>query len=308
MTLHPARAPLRRVLLEGADRALRARRAVRAPLRRRRGGPRRAAELWPMASIPVLVDDATGSCSASRRRSSSTSTASATRRRSCPPTGRGAAGAALGPGLDGQVATPMQKIVGDELRPEDGRDPEGVAQARAQLDRVYALLDDAPGGGGLGWPGDAFTLADCAAAPGAPLRPRRAPLGRGRAPAADALLRGADGAAVGGAGDRRGPAVPGGLPAAVAGVGGLARSGDASAGRRVQGERAPRPLSVPRRPRRSRRSPSRATAAGPELSAPPSLFGGKVRRSCPCSSMSPGKSTSSRVLASQEQVDAVGAP
>ena len=40
-------------------------------------------ELWPMGSIPVLVDD--GLVLPESRRSSSTSTASATRRRSSPP-------------------------------------------------------------------------------------------------------------------------------------------------------------------------------------------------------------------------------
>ena len=44
--------------------------------------------------------------------------------------------------IDGQVMTPMQKIVADSLRPEDARDPYGVDEARATLDRAYALLDD----------------------------------------------------------------------------------------------------------------------------------------------------------------------
>jgi uncharacterized protein YndB with AHSA1/START domain len=72
-------------------------------------------------------------------------------------------GAALGPRDRRPVATPMQKIVGDALRPEGGRDPEGVRQARVELDRAYALLDAHVGDGGLAGP--AFTLADCAAAP-----------------------------------------------------------------------------------------------------------------------------------------------
>jgi glutathione S-transferase len=65
---------------------------------------------------------------------------------------------------DGHVMTPMQKIVGDRLRPEGGRDAEGVRRARATLDRAYDVLDDHLAGGG--WlAGPAFTLADCAAAP-----------------------------------------------------------------------------------------------------------------------------------------------
>lgn len=66
--------------------------------------------------------------------------------------------------LDGHVMTPMQKIVGDSLRPEGRGDPEGVAEARARLDRAYALID-----GHLAdqrWAaGPEFSLADCAAAP-----------------------------------------------------------------------------------------------------------------------------------------------
>jgi glutathione S-transferase len=60
--------------------------------------------------------------------------------------------------------TPMQKIVGDSLRPEGRSDPEGVDQARATLDRAYALLDAQLVADG--WlAGPQFTLADCAAAP-----------------------------------------------------------------------------------------------------------------------------------------------
>jgi len=60
--------------------------------------------------------------------------------------------------------TPMQKIVGDSLRPEGRRDPHGVADARATLNRAYALLDDHLGT--RDWAaGPAFSLIDCAAAP-----------------------------------------------------------------------------------------------------------------------------------------------
>ncbi len=122
--------------------------------------------------------------------------------------------------LDGQVATPMQKIVGDSLRPEGRRDPEGVAQAHAQLDASYALLDDHLAD--LPWAaGDAFTLADCAAAPALHYARVVHRWDEPGAAAPDALRRGAAGAAVGGARDRRGAPLPRGLPAAVAGLGGL---------------------------------------------------------------------------------------
>jgi glutathione S-transferase len=65
---------------------------------------------------------------------------------------------------DQQLSTPMQKIVGDELRPEGGRDPEGVASARRTLDTAYGVLDarlaDSAWAGG-----ETFTVADCAMFP-----------------------------------------------------------------------------------------------------------------------------------------------
>ncbi|MBR1159599.1 glutathione S-transferase family protein [Bradyrhizobium elkanii] len=72
--------------------------------------------------------------------------------------------------LDLYVHLPMQKVVGDRLRPADSKDPHGVAEARAQLRTSYAILDQqlilnqqrAHGGWMMG---EHFSLADCAAAP-----------------------------------------------------------------------------------------------------------------------------------------------
>lgn len=67
--------------------------------------------------------------------------------------------------FDNYVSTPMQKIVGDRLRPDDARDATGVAEARAALRRAYAVAEPQLAGAG-GWAaGPDFTLADCAAAP-----------------------------------------------------------------------------------------------------------------------------------------------
>ncbi|MGK6357085.1 glutathione S-transferase family protein [Sphingomonas sp. DT-207] len=84
--------------------------------------------------------------------------------------------------FDNYVMTPVQKLVGDAIRPEDARDPFGVAEARRMLDTVYAWLDErlAP----HPWAtGEHFTLADCAAAPSLfyadwahPIAPARASL------------------------------------------------------------------------------------------------------------------------------------
>lgn len=66
--------------------------------------------------------------------------------------------------FDLYVAVPMQRIVGDRLRPADSRDPFGVAEARRSLDTAYAMLDAHLAG--RDWAiGDRFTLADCAASP-----------------------------------------------------------------------------------------------------------------------------------------------
>jgi len=66
--------------------------------------------------------------------------------------------------LDLYVAIPMQKIVLDRLRPEGGHDPIGVAEARERLASAYAVLEAELAD--RHWlAGDAFTMADCSAAP-----------------------------------------------------------------------------------------------------------------------------------------------
>ncbi len=66
--------------------------------------------------------------------------------------------------FDGYVMTPMQKIVADVLRPAGSKDPAGVADAHAQLEKAYGWLDRRVAGRAWG-AGSDFTLADCAAAP-----------------------------------------------------------------------------------------------------------------------------------------------
>jgi glutathione S-transferase len=125
----------------------------------------RLAELWPLASIPVLVDDGAGITLPE----STTIVEYLDGLGDAPPLIPADTAAALQARLwdrviDGHVMTPMQKIVGDALRPEGRGDPQGVVEARAKLDQAYELLDDHLTGGG--WAaGPEFTLADCAAAP-----------------------------------------------------------------------------------------------------------------------------------------------
>jgi glutathione S-transferase len=66
--------------------------------------------------------------------------------------------------FDDYVGVPMQRIVAEAFRGEGERDPRGVAEARAALDRSYVWI--ARRIAGRPWAaGEAFTLADCAAAP-----------------------------------------------------------------------------------------------------------------------------------------------
>lgn len=62
------------------------------------------------------------------------------------------------------VHEPMQKIVGDRLRPPEEKDPHGVEEARAQLRTSYNMIDHEMAT--QTWAiGEKFSLADCAAAP-----------------------------------------------------------------------------------------------------------------------------------------------
>jgi len=66
--------------------------------------------------------------------------------------------------FDLYVSVPMQKIVGDRIRPEGAADPYGVVEARTTLDTAYRMIEGqlhkAP------WiAGETFTMADCSALP-----------------------------------------------------------------------------------------------------------------------------------------------
>lgn len=66
--------------------------------------------------------------------------------------------------FDTYVMTPMQSVVNDALRPSGNRHPPSVEDAQRLLDKSYRWLDQRLAG--RAWAaGDAFTLADCAAAP-----------------------------------------------------------------------------------------------------------------------------------------------
>jgi len=62
------------------------------------------------------------------------------------------------------VHMPMQRIVGDRLRPEAERDPRSVREAESALDTAYNMIEQRLAD--RRWAAGAdFTMADCAAAP-----------------------------------------------------------------------------------------------------------------------------------------------
>lgn len=122
--------------------------------------------VWPMAKFPVLND---------HRRENIVAESTVVIEYADLHLGRGAPMVPADPDLawqarmwdrvlDSYVHEQMQKIVGDALRPADGKDPTGVALARAQLRQSYDLIEARMAG--REWMcGDAFGLADCAASP-----------------------------------------------------------------------------------------------------------------------------------------------
>jgi glutathione S-transferase len=125
----------------------------------------RLAELWPLATIPVLVDDEAGLTLPESTAIVEYLAGLAAAPRLIPADPVQALAARLWDRIvDGHVMTPMQKIVGDSLRPQGRGDAYGVDEARDALQRAYAVLDSQLTAGG--WiAGATFTLADCAAAP-----------------------------------------------------------------------------------------------------------------------------------------------
>jgi glutathione S-transferase len=66
--------------------------------------------------------------------------------------------------FDLYVHLPMQKVVGDKLRPAGKNDPYGVELAKAQLQTAFGMIDQEMAT--KTWAmGDSFSMADCAAAP-----------------------------------------------------------------------------------------------------------------------------------------------
>jgi glutathione S-transferase len=111
------------------------------------------AKLWPMRLMPVLVDDGVPFIESS-----------IIIEHIAPQLVPSLEVRFLDRFFDNYVMTPMQRVVGNQLRPEADRDPYGVAEAKKRLEASYAWLERMIKG--RKWAaGDDFTLADCAAAP-----------------------------------------------------------------------------------------------------------------------------------------------
>jgi glutathione S-transferase len=122
--------------------------------------------VWPLAKIPVLVDESAGITLPE-------STSIIEYLDGLAPGGPTLVPADPAAALqmrlwdrfhDQYIAAPMQKIVTDNLRPAGRSDPEGVAEARRTLDTAYGVLD-AHLADHEWTAGPTFGLADCGAGP-----------------------------------------------------------------------------------------------------------------------------------------------
>jgi glutathione S-transferase len=77
--------------------------------------------------------------------------------------------------FDNYVMTPMQKTVGDRIRPADKKDPHGVEEAKRLITTSYGVLEKHLGNRAFAV-GDSFTMADCAAAPALFYAAKNAPI------------------------------------------------------------------------------------------------------------------------------------
>jgi glutathione S-transferase len=116
------------------------------------------AAAWPLCKFPVLLEDGEAIVEASI-------IVEHVAPGMVPPDRRGAREVRMLDRIfDNYVMSPVQKIVADAMHPPARRDPDEVAAHGLALDTVYRWLDARLAG--RQWAaGDAFTLADCAAAP-----------------------------------------------------------------------------------------------------------------------------------------------
>ena len=138
------------------------------------------ARLWPIASFPLLLDDGAAVFETSAIIEHLAAFHPGPVPLIPPEAGEAVRVRMLDRVFDSHVMAPMQAIVFDARRPEQHRDPYGVAQARTKLDAVYAWLDTVLAG--RDWAAGArFSLADAAAAPALLYADWTHPIGEDRA-------------------------------------------------------------------------------------------------------------------------------
>jgi glutathione S-transferase len=123
-------------------------------------------KLWPIGKFPVLRDDARGeTVPESSIIIEYLDTHYPGRTRFIPGNSDLALQARLRDRFyDLYVHLPMQKIMGDRLRPSDKRDPHGVEAARGQIRTSYCMIEQQMAVGP--WAiGETFSIADCSALP-----------------------------------------------------------------------------------------------------------------------------------------------
>lgn len=121
--------------------------------------------LWPLGKMPLLVDDGQVLPETSIIIEHLQQRHAGSGRRLIPEDNEAALQVRLWDRLlDLYLMTPMQACTADLLRAPEHRDALGASKARESLRAAYALLDTQLAG--RAWLcGDAFSLADCAAAP-----------------------------------------------------------------------------------------------------------------------------------------------
>jgi len=79
--------------------------------------------------------------------------------------------------FDNYVMTPQGRLVFEVIRPEDAKDPFGVAEARALLDKAYGWLEATLSDGRTWAAGEAYSLAEARPSPSPLYAPRCPPWG-----------------------------------------------------------------------------------------------------------------------------------
>lgn len=121
--------------------------------------------LWPVGKFPVLKDEKRGHAIAESSVIIDYLDTHYARRRLIPADADAAWQARMWDRFfDLYVMEKQGKLVEDNLRPAEARDPHGVAKAREVIEKSYAIFEDRLGNNTWAL-GDDYSLADCAASP-----------------------------------------------------------------------------------------------------------------------------------------------